>query len=106
MNFIFLPNVQDEPRPWLARSVRLGARSVTAKVVGSSVWFGSVRKNIKCGTDLEVWKTVTILSRKDNRGLNTGIYKQIRIVENWVSELGKSSWNQELNTATFPTTKK
>jgi len=34
--FIFLPNVQDEPRPQLARSVLLGARSVTAVVVGSS----------------------------------------------------------------------
>jgi len=36
------PNVQDEPRPWLARFVRLGARSVTAMVVGSSDWLGSV----------------------------------------------------------------
>ena len=30
-----LPNVQDEPRPWLARAVLLGARIVTAMVVGS-----------------------------------------------------------------------
>jgi hypothetical protein len=30
-----LPNVQDEPRPCLARSVLLGARDVTAMVVGS-----------------------------------------------------------------------
>src|SRR5687767_9272468 len=30
-----LPNVQDEPRPWLARAVLLGARVVTAMVVGS-----------------------------------------------------------------------
>ena len=37
-----VPNVQDEPRPQLARSVLLGARSVTAVVVGSSDWFGSV----------------------------------------------------------------
>ena len=37
-----LPNVQDEPRPSLARSVRLGARSVTARVVGSSAWLGAV----------------------------------------------------------------
>ena len=37
-----LPNVQDEPRPQLARSVLLGARSVTAVVVGSSAWLGSV----------------------------------------------------------------
>ena len=36
-----LPNVKDEPRPWLARLVLLGARGVTAKVVGSSDWFGS-----------------------------------------------------------------
>jgi hypothetical protein len=28
-------NVQDEPRPWLARLVLLGARDVTAMVVGS-----------------------------------------------------------------------
>jgi len=39
---IFLPNVQDEPRPQLARKVRLGAHSVTAVVVGSSAWLGSV----------------------------------------------------------------
>ena len=70
-----LANVQDEPRPSLARFVRLGARNVTARVVGSSAWFGSVRKNIRCGTDLEVRETVTILSRKDNRRLNAGITK-------------------------------
>ena len=39
---LLLPNVQDEPRPQLARSVLLGARSVTAVVVGSGDWFGSV----------------------------------------------------------------
>jgi hypothetical protein len=33
-----LPNVQDEPRPWLARAVLLGARIVTAMVVGSGAW--------------------------------------------------------------------
>ena len=36
------PNVQDEPRPQLARLVLLGARGVTAVVVGSGAWFGSV----------------------------------------------------------------
>jgi hypothetical protein len=36
-----LPNVQDEPRPWLARLVLLGARDVTAMVVGSGALFGS-----------------------------------------------------------------
>jgi hypothetical protein len=40
MCFHFLPNVQDEPRPWLARLVLLGARGVTAMVVGSGVLFG------------------------------------------------------------------
>jgi hypothetical protein len=35
-----LPNVQDEPRPWLARLVLLGARGVTAMVVGSGVLLG------------------------------------------------------------------
>src|SRR5215216_2163552 len=34
-DFHVLPNVQDEPRPWLARLVLLGARAVTAMVVGS-----------------------------------------------------------------------
>jgi hypothetical protein len=34
------PNVQDEPRPWLARLVLLGARDVTAMVVGSGALFG------------------------------------------------------------------
>ena len=37
-----LPNVQDEPRPWLARAVLLGARIVTAMVVGSGALFGGV----------------------------------------------------------------
>jgi hypothetical protein len=36
------PNVQDEPRPWLARSVLLGARIVTATVVGSGALFGGL----------------------------------------------------------------
>src|SRR5215207_5145717 len=35
-----LPNVQDEPRPWLARAVLLGARTVTAMVVGSGALLG------------------------------------------------------------------
>src|SRR5437762_7885649 len=35
-----LPNVQDEPRPWLARLVLLGARDVTAMVVGSGALLG------------------------------------------------------------------
>jgi hypothetical protein len=34
------PNVQDEPRPWLARLVLLGARDVTAMVVGSGALLG------------------------------------------------------------------
>ena len=37
-----LPNVQDEPRPWLARLVLLGARDVTAMVVGSGALLGFV----------------------------------------------------------------
>ena len=37
-----LPNVQDEPRPCLARPVRLGAQGVTDRVVGSGAWLGSV----------------------------------------------------------------
>ena len=47
---LFLPNVQDEPRPCLARLVLLGARGVTDRVVGSSAWLGSVVKKISCGT--------------------------------------------------------
>src|SRR5687767_8349700 len=39
---MFLPNVQDEPRPWLARLVLLGARDVTAMVVGSGALFGAL----------------------------------------------------------------
>jgi hypothetical protein len=35
-----LPNVKDEPRPWLARLVLLGARGVTAMVVGSGALLG------------------------------------------------------------------
>ena len=35
-----LANVKDEPRPWLARAVLLGARIVTAMVVGSGALFG------------------------------------------------------------------
>src|SRR5688572_23860121 len=37
---MLLPNVQDEPRPWLARAVLLGARIVTAMVVGSGALLG------------------------------------------------------------------
>src|SRR5688500_9371903 len=36
----FLANVQDEPRPWPARLVLLGARGVTAMVVGSGALLG------------------------------------------------------------------
>src|SRR5215207_1596209 len=35
-----VPNVQDEPRPWLARLVLLGARGVTAMVAGSGALLG------------------------------------------------------------------
>ena len=35
-----MPNVQDEPRPWLARALLLGARIVTAMVVGSGALLG------------------------------------------------------------------
>jgi hypothetical protein len=41
------PNVQDEPRPWLARAVLLGARIVTAMVVGSGALFGVCRVHEK-----------------------------------------------------------
>jgi hypothetical protein len=37
---LLLPNVQDEPRPRLARAVLLGARIVTAVVVGSGALLG------------------------------------------------------------------
>src|SRR4051812_34988621 len=36
-----LPNVKDEPRPWLARAVLLGARIVTDMVVGSGALLGT-----------------------------------------------------------------
>ena len=39
---LFLANVLDEPHGYLARSVLLGARSVTSNRVGSSALFGSV----------------------------------------------------------------
>ena len=38
-----LPNVKAQRRPCLARSVLLGAQSVTSMVVLCSAWFGSVR---------------------------------------------------------------
>jgi hypothetical protein len=37
-----LPNVKSEPRAWLAHFVLLGARNVTAMLVGSTAWLGSV----------------------------------------------------------------
>src|SRR5688500_11525585 len=40
--FMTLPNVQDEPRPWPARLVLLGARGVTAMVVGSGALLGGL----------------------------------------------------------------
>ncbi len=39
---IDLPNVQDQTRPQLARSVLLGARSVTVQIVVCGAWLGSV----------------------------------------------------------------
>jgi hypothetical protein len=44
------PNVQDEPRPWLARLVLLGARDVTAMVVGSGALLGS---NVTCRSNMD-----------------------------------------------------
>src|SRR5215204_821666 len=48
-----LPNVQDEPRPWLARLVLLGARDVTAMVVGSGALLGRLDcvENLIAGRD-------------------------------------------------------
>ena len=37
-----MPNAQSEPRAWLARFVLLGAQNVTAMLVGSTAWLGSV----------------------------------------------------------------
>src|SRR5437773_8975980 len=59
-----LPNVQDEPRPWLARLVLLGARGVTAMVVGSGALLAEQRRRatareLNCA--LMVWKTGDIL---------------------------------------------
>ena len=48
---LFMPNAQTEPRSWLARSVLLGAQSVTAMIVGSSALFGSVFHFIVMGSD-------------------------------------------------------
>lgn len=48
-----LPNVQDEPRPWLARAVLLGARIVTAMVVGSGAFLVR-RKNVLSHTNSNV----------------------------------------------------
>lgn len=42
MGISYRTNVQDEPRLTLARSVLLGARSMTVRVVGSGDWFGPV----------------------------------------------------------------
>src|SRR5687768_16082682 len=49
---MLLPNVQDEPRPWLARAVLLGARVVTAMVVGSGALLGHSREVIEVQTAL------------------------------------------------------
>jgi hypothetical protein len=40
--FLRLSNVKSEPRAWLAHFVLLGARNVTAMLVGSTAWLGSV----------------------------------------------------------------
>ena len=44
----FMPNVQSEPRAWLAHFVLLGARNVTAMLVGSTALLGSVFLRITC----------------------------------------------------------
>jgi hypothetical protein len=43
-----LANVQDEPRPRLARAVLLGARIVTAVVVGSGALLGRFSDLSEC----------------------------------------------------------
>src|SRR5688500_13733403 len=58
-----LPNVQDEPRPWLARAVLLGARIVTAMVVGSSALLG------RLFMDLDETELSTFQEREAQRGL-------------------------------------
>jgi len=42
ISFFHLPNVEDQRREWLAPSVLLGARSVTAALVLCIAWLGSV----------------------------------------------------------------
>ena len=45
-----MPNVQSEPRAWLAHFVLLGARNVTAMLVGSTALLGSVFLFIPMGS--------------------------------------------------------
>src|SRR5688500_11475093 len=59
-DFIVLPNVQDEPRPWLARAVLLGARIVTAMVVGSGALLARLSYSIT---------VVTLVRRRTSRML-------------------------------------
>jgi hypothetical protein len=40
-SWFLLPNVKSEPRAWLAQFVLLGARNVTAMLVGSTALLGS-----------------------------------------------------------------
>src|SRR5687767_11701042 len=77
----FLPNVQDEPRPWLARAVLLGARIVTAMVVGSgallAIFFGEVPlcANRTEHKRLDRHKFVLPLARTLRRKCSTGGHK-------------------------------
>ena len=48
MRYHIMPNVQSEPRAWLARFVLLGAQNVTAMLVGSTALLGSVFLLFQC----------------------------------------------------------
>src|SRR5947207_13042468 len=65
-----LPNVRDEPRPWLARLVLLGARGVTAMVVGSGALLARFSER---NWAFMVQRSVDDSAKRANEFLNGGI---------------------------------
>src|SRR5438874_453311 len=65
-----LPNVKDEPRPGLARLVLLGARGVTAPVVGSGALLAPFHSiEIESQANLLAMATNKLIDRRTPSGL-------------------------------------
>src|SRR5215204_6294773 len=84
-----LSNVQDEPRPWLARAVLLGARIVTAMVVGSGALLGLFMINT-------VEQLLRDLIYPDHRRNGYSVQQPRRILVNLLLRHSMPDWNDNI----------